>query len=75
MRTIIEIPDNMLHELDMAREKQKCSRAAIIREAISAFLDRNKHQTNLNQSFGIWKDQKKDGLEYQEQLREEWSSR
>jgi len=75
MRTIIEIPDKMLHALDIAREKQKCSRAAIIREAISAFLDRNKHQANLNQSFGIWRDQKKDGLEYQEQLREEWSSR
>lgn len=74
MRAIIEIPDNMLHELDMAREKQKCSRAAIIREAISTFLDRNKPQTKLNQSFGTWKDQKKDGFEYQEQLREEWSS-
>jgi metal-responsive CopG/Arc/MetJ family transcriptional regulator len=74
MRTIIEIPDNMLHALDIAREKQNCSRAAIIREAISAFLERNKHQTNLNQSFGTWKDQKKDGLEYQEKLREEWSS-
>ena len=73
MRTIIEIPDTMLHELDMAREKQKCSRAAIIREAISAFLGRNSPYADLNESFGLWEEKKQDGLDYQEKLREEWS--
>ena len=38
MRTIIDISDHMLTRLDLVREKQKCSRAAIIREAIDAFL-------------------------------------
>jgi hypothetical protein len=41
MRTIIDIPDHMLTRLDLVREKQKCSRAATIREAIDAFLAPN----------------------------------
>ena len=73
VRIIIEIPDTMLHKLDLAGKKQKCSRSAIIREAISAYLERNNHQTNLNESFGIWKEKKKDGLDSQDQLRGEWS--
>ena len=48
VRIIIKIPDTMLHKLYIAGDKQKCSRAAIIREAISAFLDSNNHQTNLS---------------------------
>ena len=74
MRTTIDIPDQMLTRLDLAREKQKCSRAAIIREAIDAFLDRNTQISDLNQSLGLWKNKVSDGLSYQENLRKEWSS-
>jgi len=38
MRTITDVSDHMLTRLDLVREKQKCSLAAIIREAIDAFL-------------------------------------
>ena len=41
MRIIIKIPDTMLHKLDIAEEKRKCSWAAITREAIDVFLDPN----------------------------------
>ena len=74
MRTIIDVPDHMLTRLDLVREKQKCSRAAIIREAIDAFLDRNTQTSDLNQSLGLWKNKVSDGLSYQENLRKEWSS-
>ena len=72
MRTIIDISDHMLTQLDLVREK-KCSRAAIIREAIDAFLDRNTQISDLNQSLGLWKNKVSDGLLYQEKLRKEWS--
>ncbi|MDA7628465.1 CopG family transcriptional regulator [Verrucomicrobia bacterium] len=65
MRTIIDIPDHMLTRLDLVREKQKCSRTAIIREAIDAFF---------NQSLGLWKNKVSDELSYQENLRKEWPS-
>ena len=73
VKIIIDIPDTMLNKLNMAGKKQKCSRSAIIREAISAFLGRNSPYEDLNESFGLWKEKKQDGLDYQEQLREEWS--
>jgi len=44
MRTIIDIPNHMLARLDLVKEKQKCSRAAITREAIDTFF---------NQSLGL----------------------
>ena len=64
----------MLTRLDIAGEKQKCYRAAIIREAIDAFLNRNTQISDLNQSLGLWKNKVSDGLSYQENLRKEWSS-
>ena len=73
MRTIIDISDHMLTQLDLVREK-KCSRAAIIRQAIDAFLDRNTQTSDLNQSLGLCKNKISDGLPYQENLRKEWSS-
>ena len=63
----------MLTQLDLVREK-KCSRVAIIREAIDAFLDRNTQISDLNQSLGLWKNKVSDGLSYQENFRKEWSS-
>jgi metal-responsive CopG/Arc/MetJ family transcriptional regulator len=74
MRTIIDISDHMLTRLDLVREKQKCSRAATIREAIDAFLNRNTQTSELNQSLSSWKNKVSDGLSYQENLRKEWSS-
>ena len=71
---IIEIPDTMLHKLNIASGKQKCSRAATIREAIDAFLAPNIQTSDLNQSLDLWKNKVSDGLSYQENLRKEWPS-
>ncbi len=69
MRTIIDIPDHMLTRLDLVKEKQKYSRAAI-----DTFLELNTQTSDLNQSLGLWKNKVSDGLSYQENLRKEWSS-
>ena len=72
MRTIIEVPEEILNSLDQIVKQQRKSRAAIIREAIHLYLDQ-KELPNSDAAFGVWKKKKKDGLDYQEQLRSEWS--
>ena len=72
MRTIIEVPEEILNKLDQIVTQQRKSRAAIIREAIRLYLDQ-KELPNSDAAFGVWKKKKKDGLDYQEQLRSEWS--
>lgn len=71
MRTIIEVPDEVIKSLDQIGKQQQKSRAAIIREAISAYLQQ-KTITTSDEAFGIWKGKKKDGLQYQKELRSEW---
>ncbi|NDG73682.1 MAG: ribbon-helix-helix protein, CopG family [Proteobacteria bacterium] len=71
MRTIIDIPNNLVESLDRIGAANNHSRAALIREAISDFL-RTKSISKAEDAFGLWKHQKKDGLQYQNDLRKEW---
>lgn len=72
MRTIIEVPDDVVRNLDKVGNQQRKSRAAVIREAIQLYLE-TKELRNSDAAFGIWKSKRKEGLKYQEQLRSEWS--
>jgi Ribbon-helix-helix protein, copG family len=74
MRTIIEIPDGIAETLDMLCKKEKRPRVAVIREAITDYLNK-KSQTGGDAAFGIWKNQPTEGVNYQVKLREEWSKR
>jgi predicted transcriptional regulator len=71
MRTLIDIGDTQLQELDELSKAEKRSRAALIREAIDDFLAkrRSKHEGD---AFGLWGKRKVDGLVYQERVRSEW---
>jgi metal-responsive CopG/Arc/MetJ family transcriptional regulator len=71
MRTLVEVDDTQLQELDELSKEEKRSRAALIREAIDDFLAkrRRKHQGD---AFGLWGKRKVDGLVYQERVRSEW---
>lgn len=71
MRTLIDIEASQIEKLDHLAAKQKRSRAAIVREAVSAYLDRQS-PGGFEESFGLWKDRDIDGLEYQRKMREEW---
>ena len=73
MRTIIDIPDQLIESLDRMGTAHRKSRAALVREAISEFL-RAKSIPAADAAFGLWKHRKKDGLEYQADLRREWES-
>ena len=71
MRTLVDVGESQLQELDELSKEERRSRAALIREAIDDFLAkrRSKHEGD---AFGLWGNRKVDGLVYQERLRSEW---
>ncbi|MCO5161648.1 MAG: ribbon-helix-helix domain-containing protein [Mesorhizobium sp.] len=71
MRTLIDIEEESIKELDRLAARQKRSRAALIRDAVSDYLDRNAVEDS-GEAFGLWGERKTDGLRYQEKLRSEW---
>ena len=75
MRTIVEIPDEVVQALDRVCVHEKRSRAALIREAVSSYLSRNSPDPSDSGAFGIWKHRNVDGVKYQRQLRNEWEDR
>ena len=71
MRTLVDIPDQQVQKLSRLSEQKKVSRAALIREAIAAYLARNDPDPG-RKAFGIWRDLDIDSVEYQRKLRDEW---
>jgi metal-responsive CopG/Arc/MetJ family transcriptional regulator len=70
MRTLVDLPDWQIKELMSICDAEKVSRAEVIRQAIALYLEKKK--TSPTDAFGLWKNQKLDGLSYQEQVRSEW---
>ncbi|AYG63740.1 CopG family transcriptional regulator [Rhizobium jaguaris] len=71
MRTLVDIGDPEVKALDRLAQREKMSRAALIRKAIDDFLARNNADSEA-EAFGLWGDRKIDGLAYQENMRGEW---
>ncbi|HEY4942643.1 MAG TPA: ribbon-helix-helix protein, CopG family [Rhizomicrobium sp.] len=71
MRTLVDIPEKQLKALTRLSKAEKRSRASVIRDAVSAYLE-NKLFTEKDPAFGAWSDQEIDGLEYQRKIRAEW---
>jgi len=74
MRTLVDIPEPQLRELTRLSKRKRVSRAAVIREAVSAYLARHQSKTekDMREAFGLWRDLKIDSVEYQRKLRDEW---
>ena len=70
MRTLVDLPEEELEQLNLLSKARRVSRAALIRQAVSGYLEQNK--TGLEDSFGLWKKKSVDGVKYQERLRGEW---
>ena len=73
MRAIIDIPDQLVESLDRVGKTYQKSRSALVREAITEFL-RVKSIPQAEAAFGLWKQRNKDGVVYQNDLRQEWES-
>jgi metal-responsive CopG/Arc/MetJ family transcriptional regulator len=70
-RILIDVTEDQLQDLTAIVEAEKRPRAAIIRDAIEAYIVQHK-PTLAGDTFGIWKNRNVDGLAYQERLRDEW---
>jgi metal-responsive CopG/Arc/MetJ family transcriptional regulator len=71
-RTLVGFSDRDLLELDALSALKQVPRAELIRQAVSAYLEKIRPADNSDDAFGLWKDKKIDGLAYQKKLRNEW---
>jgi hypothetical protein len=74
MRILADLPDDDIRWLDELAAERGKSRAALLREAVSAF--RASERDWLEQGFGLWTryGQGADGREYERTLRAEWAA-
>ena len=72
MRTIIDIPQKIIDELDTLAREEGISRAEAVRRAMTEFLEK-RSRGRPDAAFGIWKGRKIDSLAYEDALREEWN--
>ena len=72
MRTIIDIPNRLLEEIDSLAKREKISRAEAVRRAMAEYLEKRRN-SRADAGFGIWKSRKIDPLAYEDALRGEWS--
>lgn len=72
MRTIIDVPDAMLSEVDALAERDHISRAEAVRRALAAYLA-ERTASRPGAAFGIWKSKHIDPLDYEDSLRGEWN--
>ncbi len=75
MRTIVDLPDDLVAKLDEIRKGKQVSRAEIIRRAIRLYLKQSKHppQQPRDEAFGLWAKRKTDALDYENNIRSEWN--
>ncbi len=71
MRTIVDIPDHILNEIDTLAKQEKISRAEAVRRAMTEYLEK-RPRSRPDAAFGIWKSRKVDPLGYEDALRREW---
>jgi metal-responsive CopG/Arc/MetJ family transcriptional regulator len=70
MRTLVDLPEAELEQLNALSRERRVSRAQLIRQAVTGYLEQNR--TGLEETFGLWKKKAVDGVAYQERLRGEW---
>ena len=69
-RTIIDIPDEQLREIDRVCRALKISRAEAVRRGASAFLERN--QTIEEGGYGLWRDTRVQARSLLASIRAKW---
>jgi len=70
-RILVDLPDSQVDDLAAIVEAEQRPRAAVIRDAIEAYISQRKRAHGAD-VFGLWKSRKIDGLAYQQELRSEW---
>ncbi len=72
-RFLVDVPADDVRKLDEIAKREGKSRAAVLREAVSNYLEESRKE-GFEKYFGLWERHGStvDGLEYERQLREEW---
>lgn len=70
-RILVDLPESQVDDLAVIVEAEQRPRAAVIRDAIEAYISQRKRALGT-EVFGLWKSRKTDGLAYQQELRSEW---
>lgn len=70
-RILVDLPDSQVNDLAAIVAVEQRPRAAIIRDAIEAYIAQRKNELGT-EVFGVWKKRTVDGLTYQQELRSEW---
>ena len=71
VRTLIDLDEKQIRDLDRLAAKAKTSRAFLLRAAVAQFLA-GAREGQTKDAFGLWSRQKTDGLTLQRKLRAEW---
>jgi metal-responsive CopG/Arc/MetJ family transcriptional regulator len=71
MRTIIDLPDELVQALDRLSRREHISRAEAVRRAVTVYLEQELPAETV-EAFGLWRDRQADALAYEDALREEW---
>ena len=72
MRTIIDLPEDQVTRLAAVCQREGFSRAEAVRRAVADYLDA-KRVSERGDVFGIWRERKPDGVDYEQALRQEWA--
>ncbi len=72
-RFLVDVPADDVRRLDEIAKREGKSRAAVLREAVSNYLEAGS-KAGFEKYFGLWERHGStvDGLEYERQLRGEW---
>lgn len=74
MRTLVNLPEDDVRWLDRKAAEQGISRAAVVRDAVSAYRAES-GKSGIGLAFGIWKDRTDigDAVEWQRRERAGWT--
>ena len=72
-RFLVDVPADDVRKLDEIAKREGKSRAAVLREAVSIYLEESRKE-GFEKYFGLWERHGStvDGLAYERQLRDEW---
>jgi hypothetical protein len=74
-RFLVDVPADDVRQLDEIAQREGKSRAAVLREAVSNYLEVS-GKAGFEKYFGLWERHGStvDGLAYERQLRGDWSA-
>jgi hypothetical protein len=71
-RILVGLLDQDFQALAALSDVKRVSRAELIRQAVSQYIEKFRSEPASDAAFGLWANKKEDGLAYQQRLREEW---